>query len=163
MMERFVNNPDGSPNCVENWNILNQLLERMMWKDARKMTMVIPPITIASEMRSVIDNPIIGECVSPVAGKVRKIVLRAEFSKQSPAIIKLEIEGITSATSNLIEMSGNILAYPIDVDIAEGAIIRVSCVNCASVLRLGFSCLIDMNVSYVKQLPTEFPPMEGGV
>ena len=162
-MERFVKNPDGSPNCVENWNILNQLLERMMWKDVRKMTMVIPPITIASEMRSVTESPVVGECVSPVSGRVRKVVLRAEFVKQSPAIIKLEVEGVTSATSNLIEMTGTVLVHPLDVEIAEGALIRVSCINCTSLSRLGFSCLIDMSSSYVKQLPTEFPPMEGGV
>ena len=153
-MERFTDN------CVENWNILNQLLDRMDWKDQRRIMVIIPPITIASEMRSVVENPVAGECVSPVSGKMRKVVLRAEYSQQKPAIIRVEVEGVANATSNLVEMSGTVLVHPLDVEIAEGAIIKVSCVGPSPLVRLGFSCLIDMSPSYTKNLTAEYPLME---
>lgn len=144
----------------DNWRVLDQLLERMSWKESRKIAVVTPPIAIASEMRGVMESPIIGECISPVAGRVRKVVIRAELIKPETAILKIEIEGLSSATSNLFEVNGNVFVYKADIEVSEGALIRVSVVNQGIVARAGFSCLIDLKAQDALTLPMEYPAME---
>ncbi len=156
-MKRFEDD-----NCLANWKKLDELLDRMDWKDSRKITVVIPPVVISSEMRNTEDNLIVGESISPIQGTLSKIVVRADFGNKPPGLVKIEVEGLTQNISNIIEMNGNIQSIPLSVAVGEGAIIRVSSLSPTTLItRLGFSCLIELDRGLAKTMPMDYPLLEG--
>ena len=158
-MGAFKNNTDGSPDCVSNWKILEQLLDRMSWKDHRKMILSLPPVCLSSAVKPIEDS-LIG-IVSPVSGTFTRLIVRVVFSGKPPGIVRLTMEGANNTSSQVFEVTGNILIKELNESIETGTLIQVTSIGPEGVISsLGFSCLISPKDSILRHVPNAFPSME---
>ena len=144
-------------NCLTNWKILEHLLDRMEWKDQRKMILALPPVCISSGMKSV-ENLSDGVVV-PVSGTLTRMVIRLNLLNKPPAFVQMMLEGTSTTSSEMFEISGNIFTKELKTPIETGTIIKLKAIG-TNISSLGFSALISPKDSITRNVPNAFPSME---
>ena len=143
--------------CLANWKILDHLLDRMEWKDQRKMILALPPVCISSGMKSV-ENLSEGVVV-PVSGTLTRMIIRLNLSDKPPAYVQMILEGTSTTSSEMFEISGNVFTKELKTPIETGNIIKLKAVG-TNIISLGFSALISPKDSITRNVPNAFPSME---
>lgn len=143
--------------CLANWKILDHLLDRMEWKDQRKMILALPPVCVASEMK--LAEGLADGVVTPISGTLTRIVIRLNLSDKPPAYVQMMLEGTSTTSSEMFEISGNVFVKELKTPIETGTVVKLKPIG-ANISSLGFSLLISPKDSITRHVPNAFPSME---
>ncbi len=143
--------------CLSNWKVLDHLLDRMQWKDHRKMILALPPVCVSSIMKTLQED--CEGVVIPVAGKLTRLIIRLNLLDKPPAFLQMTLEGSSTTSSQVFETNGNVFVKELDIQVETGTLLKVKAMG-TNVGALGFSALISPKDSILRNVPNAFPAME---
>ena len=97
--------------------------------------------------------------VVPVSGTLTRMIIRLNLSDKPPAYVQMILEGTSTISSEMFEISRNVFTKELKTPIETGTIIKLKAVG-TNIISLGFSALISPKDSITRNVPNAFPAME---